>query len=303
MHAPVAAETRTSWRHPQGDARSYFNSERAGQWIEDWNKQGNMDSLNRLLEHARPLICSIVEYRATTKHEELDEIVQQIQIKLWRSLRLFDPSRGTSFSFVARVVSSTSASIVGECWKRSERFLNTTDSVLFSVPAREGNCYAIDDLEHKIRRIKTTCREPSEVEAQKWLVLSFIDAGFRLRRHEVSDAAMIAFGLSHSRSRQLHDLTLLEIRRELLAERRLAPISPADLAGTKTAALKRYGRYLKPEEFTTLAYLLKDLAPATIFLMRPENGPKILRGDSAAALENLGLILNGDPDAKPLFAA
>jgi hypothetical protein len=289
-----------TWRFPNG-THHYFDADYAQSLIEQFNRTGETETLNKFLVHCEPLICSIAEYRATTKHEELDEIVSKIRLKLWRSVRLFDRTKGTSFSFVAKVISSTSASIVGECWQRSERFINTTDSVTFSVPAREGNCHVIDDLEHKIRQIKTTCRDPFELEAQKWLVLSFIDAGFRLRRHEMADSAMIAFGLSHARSRQLHDLTLLEIRRELLGERRLSQILPADLAGTKIAALMRYGRYLKPEEFTKLAYLMKDLAPSLVLLVKPENICQMRRHLARAIRENLRLIIYGNLTARPLF--
>jgi hypothetical protein len=59
---------------------------------------------------------------------------------------------------------------------------------------------------------------------------------------------------------------------------------------------------LNAEESTRLCTLRKDLAPAVIYLMRPENAPKILRGEVQASRQNLGLILNGDPAAKPLFA-
>jgi hypothetical protein len=133
--------------------------------------------------------------------------------------------------------------------------------------------------------------------------LNFIDCGFRLRRHEMSDSAMRVFNLTHARSRQLHDLTLLEIRREVIGERRLKPIRIADICHSKIAALEKFAPLLSPAEFSKLCVLLRDLAPATVFLIRPENTLKIMRGDSAAALENLGLILNGDPNSRPLFAA
>jgi hypothetical protein len=81
----------------------------------------------------------------------------------------------------------------------------------------------------------------------------------------------------------------------------LHPILPADLAGTKIAALMRYGRYLKPEEFTTLAYLLKDLAPSLVLLVKPENICRMRRHLARAIRENLRLVIYGNPTARPLF--
>jgi hypothetical protein len=91
------------------------------------------------------------------------------------------------------------------------------------------------------------------------------------------------------------------LRIGMIGERRVAAIRPRDIARTRLAALERYGAILNGEEFSRLCVLLRDLAPAVIILMRPQNGPKIMRGDSVAALENLRIVLDGDPDAKPLF--
>jgi len=33
-------------RHPLGDAKCYFNSQKAAEWIDDWNARGNLESLN-----------------------------------------------------------------------------------------------------------------------------------------------------------------------------------------------------------------------------------------------------------------
>jgi hypothetical protein len=290
-----------TWRHRDGTGRHYFDAAYAQSLIERFNQTGDVETLNKFLIHCEPLIRSVCQYRATDRHEELEEIVSKIRIKLWRSVRLFDRTKGTSFSFVAKVISSTSASIVSECWRRSERFVNSTDDVIYSVSAQASSREVIDDLEFRIRSIKTTCRDPSEIEAARWLVTSFVSCNFSLRRHEVSDATRLVFGLSHARSRQLHDETLLSVRRELIGERRLRPVTPADLAGTKSAALMRYSRYLKPDEFTKLACLMKDLAPILVLRARQENALRILHGDGEAARQNLELVIYGSPDARPLF--
>jgi hypothetical protein len=109
------------------------------------------------------------------------------------------------------------------------------------------------------------------------------------------------YNLTHGRSRQLHDLTLLEIRRQVIGERRLKPIRVVDIRHLKVAALERYAPLLSGEQFTRLCVLLKDLAPAQVYLVKPENVAKIRRGKVGQTLENLELILDGDPSARPLF--
>jgi hypothetical protein len=277
-----------------------------------------MTALNALLIHCEPLIKSIAQYRATDRHEQLEEIVSQIRVKLWRSLRLFDPARGTSFSFVARVISSVSASIVAEAWRRGERFVSLEevrrqtmgenaytleDRELAPLQAPAGDRHATEHIEYLIRSIRTTCTAPEELAAQRWLVLSFLDCGFRLARHEVADACMAVFDvLTHRRARELHDATLIEIRRAVLGERRLVPIGPRDLARSRLAALAKLAPLLDAEQFTRLCVLLKDLAPAIIFLAKPQNTAAIRRGEPEPTRENLALVLNGNPNATPLFA-
>lgn len=202
----------------------------------------------------------------------MDELLSRVRIKVWRSLRLYDPARGSAFSFFAKIISSTAASIVGECWQRSGRFCGLDEADYCSAPAEAANSEAIAEIEYKVRQVKTSCTDRYELDAQVWFIESFIDCGFCIRRHEASDAVMQVFGLDHSRSRQLFDLTMVAVRRELLPHRRLRPVAPHQLRSTKGEALIRYARYLSSEEFSRLAALLRDVAPSVVFTVRPENG-------------------------------
>jgi len=50
---------------------------------------------------------------------------------------------------------------------------------------------------------------------QDWFVASFCEDRFSQRRHQCANAAMTVYGLSHSRSRELYDLIMLEVRRAM----------------------------------------------------------------------------------------
>jgi hypothetical protein len=290
-----------TWRHTEGTSY-YFDPCYARELIEKFNATGDEQALDELLKHTEPLAKSILEYRNTTKHESIDELLSRIRIKLWRSLRLYDAQRGTAFSFCAKIISSTASSIVGEVWAREDRFLALSEADLCSQAADPAHAEAIAEIEYRVRQVKTGCTDPAELRAQKWYVESLISCAFKIRRHEASNCAMDVFGLDHVRSRQLFDLTMVAVRRELIPNRRLHPVSPFDLRGTKIQAVMRYAKYLSSAEFSRLATLLRDIAPSVVFTVRPANTAAMRRGEREAIRINLRLVLHGSPDDRPLFA-
>jgi hypothetical protein len=124
MHAPLSPDESSlhkTWRHPEG-GQHYFNSNYARQLIETFNRGGDEQAINELLRHVEPLAKSILEYRCTNRYESVDELMSKIRVKIWKSARLYDPGKGTAFSFVARIIQSISCSAVADAWNRSERF-------------------------------------------------------------------------------------------------------------------------------------------------------------------------------------
>jgi hypothetical protein len=90
---------------------------------------------------------------------------------------------------------------------------------------------------------------------------------------------MLVYGLSHRRSRQLFDLTLLEVRRAVWPETRHPCITLGELRGTKQMPLSRFHNFLNESEFSKLVALMRDLAPSLVVLVRPANGPRIRAGE------------------------
>jgi len=89
---------------------------------------------------------------------------------------------------------------------------------------------------------------------------------------------MKVYGLSHRRSRQSFDLTILSIRQTLWDETKHAPVSRDPLKGTKGSPLVRYSNFLTPDEFSKFAALMKDLAPPVVMSVRPANEGRIRSG-------------------------
>jgi hypothetical protein len=115
---------------------------------------------------------------------------------------------------------------------------------------------------------------------------------------------MGVFQLSHARSRELHDLSMLEIRRVLyddLKPRRQTV--PGHLLGTRAAWMVRYAPLMTEAEFTRFCVLMANLAPYLLLLILDPSKANNHRADRNPTIgrRNLELILYGCPDAKPLF--
>jgi hypothetical protein len=304
MHAPLRQPARSEEVHPnswRGGAH-YFRAGYAEWLINDYNTTGNAGSLNALLEHVEPLAKSILEYRSSTRHEAPDEFLSRIRLKLWRSLRLYDPARGSAFSFCAKIIWTVAQSTVHEAWIRNERFCEfnqSVDNALLCDPLASSE--AVSDIQARVRMVRTPCTDLYELGAQKWLVDSFIDCEFHIRRHEAADAMSEVFGIDYTRSRWLFDTTLVAVRRQLIDGRRLTPVNPASLARTRSEALIRFAKFLSPPEFTRLASLMRDVAPSIVLTINPARACAVRRGKPEATRANLLLVLHGSPDDRPLF--
>jgi hypothetical protein len=289
--------------HGNGNGH-FFNSPEVEGLIARYQETGCRETLGEVIERCRPVALSLIRSKSTMRHEEVDELMSIVNGKLFRSLPSYSPERGSAFAFVSKLTTNMLATVVTHRKMRAARYAPLEEE--FAAEIRDGDAdldsaLAVDDLIHSIRAIRSPCTDHYERAAQRWYVESFIDAGFEMRRCECADAAMKVYGISHKRSRELYDLTLLEIRRALWEEKKHDPIDKECLHGTKGVPLLRYTNFLTEAEFTKLVILLKNLASFLVILVKPENAARIKAGEWVAVRENLELILNGNPKATPLF--
>ena len=115
---------------------------------------------------------------------------------------------------------------------------------------------------------------------------------------------MGVYQLSHARSRELYDLTMLEVRRALYDDvKRREQIIAGRLVGTRAAWMTRYRPLLTANEFTKFVVLMKDLAPYLLLLVVDPSKANNHRRDKNPTIgrRTLKMILYGHPDARPLF--
>jgi hypothetical protein len=248
---------------------------------------------------------TLIRFMKTARYQREDELLSDINFKLLRAVGSFTPERSHAFSFLSCVITNALRTAVTNARKRAKQYVEfdqATANKLCTNGESESRD-ALDDLAHRIRTgVKTTLTDATEQDVQRWFVTSFCDDGFAQLRHQCADAAMAVYSLSHDRSRELYDLTMLECRRLLyddLPPRE--PIAAGRLLGTRCAWMTRYRPLLNDSEFTKFVILVRDLGPFVILLVDPQN--KSRRQDRSAAVtrRNLEFILNGHPDAKPLF--
>lgn len=103
------------------------------------------------------------------------------------------------------------------------------------------------------------------------------------------------------RCRELFDLVVVEIRRNLIGERPIKPIKPGELRCTRYTPFTKYAAYLTELEFVQFLTLTRNLSPRVVKTIGPHHRRAIEAGDAAAVRCNLESVVYGILDAKPLF--
>jgi hypothetical protein len=248
---------------------------------------------------------TLIRFNGTTRYCSESELLSDINFKLLRSIGKFDLQRGSAFSFLSCLIQNSLHSSVTKARSAVQRHveLNEVAAEKLVTNSDRRNRDAIDDLTARIRRsVCSTISNPRELDVQRWYVDSFLHAEFDLRRHECADAAMQVYGVSHSRSRELYDLTMLECRRVMyrdLPPRQ--PIAAGRLVGTRAQWMLQYAHLLTTDEFTKFVTLMRDLSPFVLLLVDPANRSRRQDRSPAVTRRNLEFALNGHPDAVALF--
>jgi DNA-directed RNA polymerase specialized sigma24 family protein len=230
-------------------------------------KKGDPLALEQLLiECAVPVVQRLISARRTTAMVPADELLDAAMVRLHRGLaRHYSPKKGRMFSFVTKSAQNVLAEQVRRTKRDQGRYCTLDDlpEEMFSTNGQE-HLDAVDDIRHRIEQVKTVSTCPKEQDAQRWLIRNLIENNFCFRRHECADAMTVVYSIPPNRARKLFDITLLSIRRILIADRKLRPIHAKELITTRAKALLRYRGRLSGEDFSRLCYLMHGLAPAII---------------------------------------
>jgi DNA-directed RNA polymerase specialized sigma24 family protein len=265
--------------------KPFFDETQVKALVVEYLRTKDGDIFADILNKIDGVIHAIIYERGIHRYEEMDELVQKIHIKIWRVLGKFDPSRGKLYSFITIVTHNTLGHINTELINRSAKLTplecDGERSLLDTLPAKEDSSEMHEDVSVNIKKILTTCTLDKEIAAQRWLVRSFIDSHFSIRRHESANSMMKVFSISKERSRELYDQTLLEVRRQLLQYVKIPIVKVSQLRGTRQKPLASYFKTQGQDRFNKLVFLMGGVAPSANF--NPNN------------------LIDGSPFSKQLF--
>ena len=293
-----------SKHHPNGGARPHWDNSAIEALINAYQTTRDVECLSMIITLTRDRALTLIRFRKTTRYRPEDELLSDINFKLLKAVDSFDPSKGSAFTFVSQVVTNVLCTSVSNTRKCHERYTKLSRAVVRDLPARAEDKAAADDIIHRIKAgARTVLTAEPELATQRWYIESFTEDGFEHRRHECANAAMVVHSLSHARSRELYDLTMLEVRRLLYGDvSRRQQVHPGQLIGTRCAWMTRYAPLMNASEFTKFVILMRDLAPYMLLIIDP-HGQNTHRRDRSPEIvrKNIELILYGHPDAVLLF--
>jgi hypothetical protein len=295
-----------SKHHPDGNGSKHLDNGQLEAAIAR-HQNGEVAALAEIVRLIQPRTETMIRFYGTNRYKPEDELLSDVHWKMLRAVGKFDSARGSGFSFVSHVIFTALRTAVTSVRKNGNRFTELDEALVSTLPANgatdPSGQEGIDDLAHRIRSgIKTTVTDPTEQDVQRWYVTSFVDGAFGLPRHECANAAMAVYSLSHERSRELYDLTLLSVRRLVYDDLPSRPlIAPGRLAGTRCAWMMRYRPLLSDTELTKFTVLLRNLSPYLLLLLDPESRSRRQDRNPPIGRHNIEWVLNGHPDAVPLF--
>jgi hypothetical protein len=292
----------TSTHNPGGTSPHLDNAALEGV-IARYQTQGDAESLGEIVRLTQTRAQTLIRFYQTTRYRPEDELLSDVNWKLLRTVGKFDPAKGSAFTFVSQVIWSALSTSVMTTRREAKRYSELDEKLTNKLPAISEDQYGVEELRHRIKAsAKTTLTDEDELSTQRWYIESFTQDGFEALRHQCANAAMMVYGLSHSRSRELYDLTMLETRRVLYGDLKARqPIPAGRLLGTRCAWMVRFAPLLTKTEFTKLVILARNLGPFVVMLIDPESRSRRQDRNPVIGRKNLEWVLNGHPSAKPLF--
>src|SRR5215469_569045 len=181
----------TSKHHPDGGATSHFDNERVTELIGRYQVLGDQEALAEVITSTQKRALALIRFNHTARYQSEDELLSDINFKLLRVVDRYNPEKGSAFTFLSQVISTTLCTSVTTARKHADRYTELDADLIGSLPAKQCDRSASDDLTHRIRaKVKTTVTCEYELRTQRWYVDSFCDERFDSPRHTCANSAM-----------------------------------------------------------------------------------------------------------------
>jgi DNA-directed RNA polymerase specialized sigma24 family protein len=155
--------------HPNGKGGEHLNNSRLEECIARLQK-GDANALAEIIKLTQPRTETLIRFYKTGQYYSEAELVSDVNFKLMRSIRRFDPGKGAAFPFVSAVITSTLRTAVTNQRRSWSRCCELEGELANTLPARSDNWEKADDLVFKVKsRARTTLTDETEISAQRWL--------------------------------------------------------------------------------------------------------------------------------------
>ena len=155
--------------HPNGKGGEHLNNSQLEACVARLQK-GDAKALDEIIILTQPRTETLIRFYRTGQYCSEAELVSDVNFKLMRSIRRFDPGKGAAFPFVSAVITSTLRTAVTNQRRSWSRCCELEGELANTLPARSDNWEKADDLVFKVKsRARTTLTDETEISAQRWL--------------------------------------------------------------------------------------------------------------------------------------
>src|SRR5260221_9915642 len=144
-----------------------FDNEAVQSQLLVWQRTQDPRALESVLEASRAHIARLVR---GFRDVPMDETLNEVLIKVWRSAHLFDPQRGSAFSFVSRLALSVACNTQTKCRGGRNRHLEADSDFWDGIEAPVHDLHGLQEFWHQIiSGGKTRPKLGVERGGQRWV--------------------------------------------------------------------------------------------------------------------------------------
>lgn len=163
-------------------------------------QQGDQDAFGKLYDQYSAAIHNVV-LRIVGSSDKAEEVLQDTFVKIWRSARSYDPSKGRAFTWMVNIARNTAIDLVRTKQYQNNEAIRTLDKHVYRLGSDEERA-RMDNLgiDKVLGKLKPELREMIDLAYYQ---------GYS--QQEIAEATGIALGTVKSRTRS----ALLELREAL----------------------------------------------------------------------------------------
>ena len=201
--------------HPEGiePDRIFFHEEEVCNLILEYQREPSPETWQKIVLGCLPLIESLIRHHNFQLYEDKEALKNECIIKLFKSLKHFDPNRGRAFSVLSVAFYRFLISYVQTVRMRTKRMALVEDDILEQYESTaQTRAQLPEELKRKIAAIRTRFKTKSEKSAFRFLVNYFLLENFSQPRKLVLDTLRQQFGFSLEKAGAFYDYALVSLR-------------------------------------------------------------------------------------------